>query len=582
VQDRRFIAIVAHHADLWRREGAATVLRAQGAAVRTLPLWGDPDGLFGDEEAAPRALVVEALDRPDLAAGVLRGLRREPRLERVGALLAVTAPQVARLEPSSGFDDIVLFPYVPDELVARISWVERRHEEARPREPMTVGRIVIDPEARQVIRDGKHVPLSALRFNVLAYLARHRGRLVSREELLQRVWGHDYPDGIRNVDICVCHLRTELGADLPIVTVRGVGYRLETGGSDDGDWGARSPIVSGSAAVALAGRTPRAPLAGKARPAPLPLPVERFVKVTEVWVPSKDRLLLERGQGLYGSYRDFEQISARMRFGHGEGLPGRAWAERQPIVLTELGDPAFKRSEAARAAGLTCGVALPIFAGEVLTAVLLLFCGEGGEHAGAIELWGNDPVSGDDLGLIDGYYGTARAFEEHSRSLRFRCGSGLPGRVWKTKMPVIMEGLGRSRLFGRRESALAAGIETGLGIPCSEGRGQACVMTFLSGAGTPIARRIEVWRPKRDGSALVFSCGHCDTEADLAAAYASVRVAPGNGPVGRAWLTGVPSITNDFASLHTAAPARSTDLASVVAVPIMERGTLKCVVAWYS
>jgi DNA-binding response OmpR family regulator len=581
VRDRRFIAIVAHTSDLWRREGAATILRAQGVPVRTLPLWGDPDALFEDDEAIARAVVVETLDRPDLAGPVLRALRRDARLDRVGTLLAVTARQVAHLEPSSGFDDFVLAPYAPDELASRISRIERRRREASPRGPITVGNIVINPESHEIIRDGKHVFLSALRFNVLAYLVRHRGRLVSREELLQRVWGQDYPGGARTVDVCVCHLRTELGDDFPIVTVRGAGYRIEIPDGDDGAFRMRSPIVGGRL------RTRDWPSAedpgARARQLLLvPPPSKRFIKVTEVWVPSRDRLALELGQGLYGAHRDFEQISARMRFAHGEGLPGKAWADRHPIVLTELDDPLFKRSEAARAAGLTCGVALPIFAGELLTAVLLMFCGEEGEHSGAIELWGNDAVSDHDLGLIEGYYGTAQAFEEQSRSAKFRSGSGLPGRVWKTKMPVIMEELGSSRHFRRSKSALAAGMDTGLGIPFLEGDGSAYVMTFLSGAGTPIARRFEVWRPTSDGSALVLSSGHGDEEADLAAARASLTVARGDGPVGKAWLTGVPTVTSDLASLPAAEVAERAGLDSVVAIPIMEGGTLKCVVAWYT
>ena len=89
--------------------------------MSTLDLWDEPHRLFRhDEDAEPRALLVEALDRPDLAVAALRALRREPRLEHVGALLAVTAAQVARIEPSSGFDDFVLVPYVPAELYARI------------------------------------------------------------------------------------------------------------------------------------------------------------------------------------------------------------------------------------------------------------------------------------------------------------------------------------------------------------------------------------------------------------------------------------------------------------------------------
>src|SRR6516164_5319225 len=107
---RAFIAIVGHGPELEREDGAASVLRGLGAEVHTLDLWDEPHRLFVEEDAVPRVLLVEALDRPDLAVAALRALRREPRLENVGALLAVTASQVARIEPSSGFDDFVLAP----------------------------------------------------------------------------------------------------------------------------------------------------------------------------------------------------------------------------------------------------------------------------------------------------------------------------------------------------------------------------------------------------------------------------------------------------------------------------------------
>src|ERR1700722_1056466 len=110
---RAFIAVVGHGPDLEREDGAASVLRGLGAEVSTLDLWDEPHRLFADDEAEerrPRALIVEALDRPDLAVAALRALRREPRLEDVGALLAVRSAQVARIEPSGGFDDFVLAP----------------------------------------------------------------------------------------------------------------------------------------------------------------------------------------------------------------------------------------------------------------------------------------------------------------------------------------------------------------------------------------------------------------------------------------------------------------------------------------
>jgi DNA-binding response OmpR family regulator len=225
---QRFIAIVGHGPDLERDEGAASVLRGLGAYVRTLDLWDEPGRLFiADEtEASVRAIVVEAIDRPDLAAAALRALRRESRLESTPAIVAVTVAQVARTEPSGGFDDFVLLPYVPAELYARIRALEWRHSEFSTEERMKVGSIVIDRAGHEVTVDGAHVPMTAREFALLAYLGERRGRLVSRSELLKKVWGGDYEGGARTVDIHVRRLRAKLGHALPLVTMRGAGYKL--------------------------------------------------------------------------------------------------------------------------------------------------------------------------------------------------------------------------------------------------------------------------------------------------------------------------------------------------------------------
>ncbi len=224
---RAFIGIVGHGPELEREDGAANLLRSLGAEVSTLDLWDEPHRLFAhDEEADARARHVEALDRPDLAVAALRALRRETRLENVGALLAVSASQAARVEPSSGFDDFVLVPYVPAELYARIRLLEWRRSEFATEEGMKIGDIVIARAAREVLLGGASVSFTAKEFALLAYLSERRGKVVSREELLRRVWGNRYEGGARTVDIHISRLRRKLGTDLQLDTLRRVGYRL--------------------------------------------------------------------------------------------------------------------------------------------------------------------------------------------------------------------------------------------------------------------------------------------------------------------------------------------------------------------
>lgn len=226
----RYVAVIGHGPLLEREEGAAATLRQLGAAVRTLDLWDDPLGLvYEDDEqtgAQARALVFEALDRPDLGIAALRALRKESLFDGVGAILALTVGQLARVEPSSGFDDFVLHPYVPEELYARIRALEWRRSEFSTEERLKIGAIVVDKAAHEVVLEGRTVPFTAKEFALLAYLCERRGRVLSREHLLSRVWGNRYEGGPRTVDIHVRRLRAKLGDALPLETLRGSGYKL--------------------------------------------------------------------------------------------------------------------------------------------------------------------------------------------------------------------------------------------------------------------------------------------------------------------------------------------------------------------
>lgn len=311
--------------------------------------------------------------------------------------------------------------------------------------------------------------------------------------------------------------------------------------------------------------------------------MKTFIQVTEVWTPSQDRSILEFHAGLFGPHKAFRAASERMCFGYDEGLPGRAWAARHPIILKDLANPYFRRGEAARQAGLTCGVALPIFAGDYLTAVLVFFCGDDANHVGAIELWHNDPAKETDMGLADGYFGQAESFAWISQRTRFQSGFGLPGAVWQSGMPEVMADLGLAHRFVRRDDARRVGINKGLGLPFGYAPGQHYVMTFLSALGTPIARRFEVWTPTPERDALVFQSGHCDRLPEFAGAYADTRIRLGAGVLGRAWRSALPELCSRLAedTSPIGAPARDAGLESMVAIPVLEAGRIKAVVGLY-
>lgn len=307
-----------------------------------------------------------------------------------------------------------------------------------------------------------------------------------------------------------------------------------------------------------------------------------FIRATEIWVPTKDRKGLELGTGLYGPLAALEAVSQGTQFGFGEGLPGRAWEAGHPIILKELANSYFKRGEAAAAAGLTCAVAVPVFAGPFLMAVIVLLCGDDREHVGAIELW-HTPADSSEMGLVDGYYGTADVFEWSSRHTKFMRGTGLPGLVWQSGMPVILEDLGRSKQFLRWESAQKVGISRGIGIPCGREEGETWVLTFLSALGTPIAQRFETWAPSVGSGGLSFKSGYCERVSDLQALYYGLTLSGGEGTLGHVWRSGVPAICTDLSSepqiIREAAHAAG--LTTMVALPIISDGALKSIVAWY-
>ncbi len=229
---RRYVAVVGHGPLLERPDGGAQVLRELGARVRTLDLWDDPVNLVEDDDEElgihPRAFLFEALDRPDLAIAALRAVRKEQTFDGVGAIVSVTVGQIARIEPSSGFDDFVLHPYVPEELYSRIRALEWRRSEFATEERHKVGDIVVDRAAHEVTLGGRAVPLTAKEFALLAYLCERRGRVLSRDHLLSNVWGNRYEGGPRTVDIHVRRLRAKLGEAFPLDTLRGSGYKLRT------------------------------------------------------------------------------------------------------------------------------------------------------------------------------------------------------------------------------------------------------------------------------------------------------------------------------------------------------------------
>jgi DNA-binding response OmpR family regulator len=181
----------------------------------------------GEEpEAAPRALVFEALERPDLAIQALRAVRSDPYFDGVGTLIALKAEQADNSELPGGFDDFVLYPWVSEELSIRIRALGRRRKKLVREAGLEPRAVVVDDRTRDVYVDGHAVRLTERELALFSYFYEWRGQVLSREHLLARVWGSGYSGGRRTVDIHVRRLRAKLGAAWPLETLRGSGYRL--------------------------------------------------------------------------------------------------------------------------------------------------------------------------------------------------------------------------------------------------------------------------------------------------------------------------------------------------------------------
>jgi len=170
---------------------------------------------------------------PDLDGfEVCRRLRSAPATSTLPVLfLTARDGEIDRvLGLELGADDYVTKPFSPRELVARVKAILRRGAAAAQAAEQTVFEIgdgiVVDVARREVRSGADSVPLATKEFDLLAHFARNQGIALSRQQLIEAVWGADWYGDDRTVDVHVRQLRKKVGDDLPLATVWGVGYRL--------------------------------------------------------------------------------------------------------------------------------------------------------------------------------------------------------------------------------------------------------------------------------------------------------------------------------------------------------------------
>ncbi len=207
-------------------------LKKEGFQVATAP-----DGGIALEKARKKNfdLIILDLMLPGIQGIELcRILRNDPKTERVPIIMLTAkgdeADRVRGLE--TGADDYMAKPFSPRELVARVKAVLRRSgEQAAAGKTITLGDLVINTETFMVTKRNKPLDLSATEFRLLLYLVQRRGRVFSRDQLLDAVWkGETYVEP-RTVDVHIRRLRTQIEDDpsepVYIRTRRGIGYYVE-------------------------------------------------------------------------------------------------------------------------------------------------------------------------------------------------------------------------------------------------------------------------------------------------------------------------------------------------------------------
>lgn len=197
--------------------------------LRVITASTGPEGLQAARTHQPDLIILDIMLPGMDGIQVLQELRRESKHVYVIMLTARTEETDRVIGLRVGADDYVTKPFSPRELAARVKAALRRMQRSTaPPEGRvwTFNNFRLDAGGRQVEVNDQPVELTSTEFDLLKTLVEHRGLVLSREQLIEQVWGVDYYGENRVVDVHIGHIRQKIGEDF-ITTVRGVGYRFQ-------------------------------------------------------------------------------------------------------------------------------------------------------------------------------------------------------------------------------------------------------------------------------------------------------------------------------------------------------------------
>lgn len=209
------------------REAVVYALRSTGFSALG---FADGSDFFAEfERRQPHLVLLDIMLPGEGGIQILQRLRACPKWQHIPVIMLTAKgseyDKILGLE--TGADDYVTKPFRVMELISRIKAVLRRHQTAPNSERMTVGGVVLDLREHCVTADGGEIELTLKQFELLGFLMKHEGRVFTRDQLLEEIWGIDFEGESRTVDVHIGTIRQKLGrAGSMIKTIRGVGYRL--------------------------------------------------------------------------------------------------------------------------------------------------------------------------------------------------------------------------------------------------------------------------------------------------------------------------------------------------------------------